>query len=111
MDMTIDDIAERISPVAREHDLHSVWLFGSRARGDNDPDSDVDLLIDGFYGSLTRLSGLYLDFKDALGTELDLVTLDGIRENVEHPNPRKRGRMLAFQSKIDKEKVLIYGSE
>ena len=25
--------------------LHSVWMYGSRARGDNQPDSDLDLLL------------------------------------------------------------------
>jgi predicted nucleotidyltransferase len=27
------------------HDLVVVWLYGSRARGDSHPESDVDLLV------------------------------------------------------------------
>jgi predicted nucleotidyltransferase len=41
--------------------LVGVWLFGSRARGDQDPDSDIDLLIVldtiGSYAGDLRLSG------------------------------------------------------
>ncbi|RWK52680.1 MAG: nucleotidyltransferase domain-containing protein [Mesorhizobium sp.] len=34
----IDEIRLRLSP-------DSIWLFGSRARGDNRPDSDWDILV------------------------------------------------------------------
>ncbi|MFY9640998.1 MAG: nucleotidyltransferase domain-containing protein [Rhodomicrobium sp.] len=32
--------------VLREHGITHAALFGSRARGDNRPDSDIDILID-----------------------------------------------------------------
>jgi predicted nucleotidyltransferase len=39
-------IKDRISRVIREKDPHAeAYLFGSRARGDNKPDSDWDILI------------------------------------------------------------------
>jgi uncharacterized protein len=30
----------------RQHGIIHAWLFGSRARGDNRPDSDIDILIE-----------------------------------------------------------------
>ena len=52
-------------------------LFGSRARGEERPDSDYDFLV---YceniKSLFTLGGLFMDMKDAVGAEIDLVTED-----------------------------------
>jgi predicted nucleotidyltransferase len=41
-DQTLDEI---VRVIVREVDPQSIILFGSRARGDARPDSDVDLLI------------------------------------------------------------------
>lgn len=48
---TLED-AKRDAAAVAEHaqaffgdTLHSVWMYGSRARGDNRPDSDLDLLL------------------------------------------------------------------
>ena len=40
-----EHIAALIQPVAKKYGIKAIWLFGSRARGDHRPDSDVDLLI------------------------------------------------------------------
>lgn len=47
-DSTVAAAAKRFAETARRryaHALHGVYLFGSRARGDNSPFSDVDLAI------------------------------------------------------------------
>ncbi|MCS7237007.1 MAG: nucleotidyltransferase domain-containing protein [Thermoguttaceae bacterium] len=38
-------IAEMVSRIVRQFDPEQVILFGSRARGDADPESDFDLLV------------------------------------------------------------------
>lgn len=38
----LDGLVERL---VAAHSPRSVWLFGSRARGDSEPDSDYDLLV------------------------------------------------------------------
>ena len=43
---SIDELAEMIAPVARELGVERIYLFGSYARGEATPDSDVDILID-----------------------------------------------------------------
>lgn len=39
---TIEEITERVRPVAEKYGLRSVYLFGSYARGDATEESDVD---------------------------------------------------------------------
>ena len=51
-------------------------LFGSRARGDSSPDSDLDVLIDTIPGrrfSLLNLSGVGLMIEDAIGIPSQIV--------------------------------------
>lgn len=46
MDLSEAD-RQRIVEWARRHPkIRQVWLYGSRARGDNRPDSDIDLAIE-----------------------------------------------------------------
>lgn len=64
-------------------------LFGSVARGDARPDSDVDVMVDideNRKFSLIDLAGLRLYLCDILGREVDIAERDGLkpylRENI-----------------------------
>ena len=43
---SIDEISRRVAPVAKSYGLPAVYLFGSYARGEATPESDIDLLVD-----------------------------------------------------------------
>ena len=45
IEVTDQVLDEMVKAIVREVDPEQVWLFGSRARGQAGPDSDVDLLI------------------------------------------------------------------
>jgi uncharacterized protein len=61
--------------VAGEHGARRVRVFGSRARGDAGPDSDLDLLIDLDTGrSLLDLVAIKQDLEELLGCSVDVVT-------------------------------------
>jgi hypothetical protein len=72
------DLARELSnlwPVIQKHDVTSLWVFGSQARGDFRPDSDLDLLVDfasppGF----DNFMGLKIDLEDRLGIKVDLLS-------------------------------------
>jgi len=77
-----------ILEVARKHGARNVRVFGSVARGDSGPDSDVDLLVELEPGrGLLDHAALMLDLSDLLGCIVDVVTDRGIR-------PRIRDRVL-----------------
>ena len=73
------------------------WLFGSYSRGDQTENSDVDILFEpdmSEHFSLFTLGGMYMDLKDLLGREVDLVP---------------EGSLLPFaQETADHDKILIY---
>ena len=43
---TLEDIRQAIRPIAKERQLEKVIAFGSYARGEATPASDIDLVID-----------------------------------------------------------------
>ena len=62
-------------------------VFGSVARGDAGPDSDVDLVID--YDrdsrfSLLTLCGVQNETADWLGRKVDMLTWDGLKPGISH---------------------------
>ena len=69
---------ELIERIAAEHGALNVRVFGSCARGDARPESDVDLLL--------VPAGLVLDLEQVLGFRVDVVTeralRPGLRETV-----------------------------
>ena len=69
--------------IAARHGAHNVRVFGSVARGEARPDSDVDLLVDMEPGrSLFDLGGLLSDLQVLLGVDVDVVTEKGLRPRI-----------------------------
>lgn len=72
-------VVARIRQVAARHGVRSVRVFGSHARGEARPDSDVDLLIElepgrGFVDLVAFCEGA----EAALGKKADVVTEDAL---------------------------------
>ncbi len=66
---------EEILRIAAKHGARNVRVFGSAARGEAGPGSDVDILVDLEPGrSLFDLGRLLMDLQDLLGCEVDVVT-------------------------------------
>jgi predicted nucleotidyltransferase len=61
--------------VAARYGATNVRVFGSAARGEAGPESDIDLLVDLEPGrSLFDLGGLLMELQELLGCEIDVVT-------------------------------------
>jgi hypothetical protein len=78
---TLDDIRAKrdvILEIAKRHGVRRVRLFGSVVRGEDRPDSDLDVLAQFEPGrSLLDLAGFGLDLEDLLGRKVDVVSARG----------------------------------
>jgi len=76
---------EEILGVARKRKAHRVAVFGSVARGEAGPGSDVDLLVDFEQGaSLLDHVGLFQDLEDLLGVGVDVVARSALKSRDDH---------------------------
>ena len=74
---------DEILRLAARHGAHNVRLFGSVARGQASPDSDVDFLIELEAGrSLLDHAAFVVDLEDLLGCHVDVVTDRGLRDKI-----------------------------
>ena len=70
---------DEILRLAARHGARNVRFFGSVARGEETPESDVDLLVDMEPGrSLLDLVGLWQDLEDLLHCRVDVLTDGGL---------------------------------
>lgn len=75
MPLGIDIDRDRLDALCRQHRISRLELFGSRARGDARPDSDVDLLVtfeEGYTPGLEYF-GLADELEVVFGRPVDLV--------------------------------------
>ena len=75
----------KIEELCRKNRVRELSLFGSRARGDNRPNSDYDLLVEFFPNAsigLIEYCRLRLDLVKLLKKKVDLVSKKGLREHV-----------------------------
>ena len=83
--MQISEVKEKITPILREYGVKKASVFGSISRGDNRPDSDVDLLVE--LGSapmgLIKFIGLKHKLEDSLEKDVDLVTQGNLNKHME----------------------------
>lgn len=82
-------ISAELTDAAARRGATNLRVFGSVARGEATPTSDLDLLVDLEPGrSLVDLGGLLMDLSEIVGVEVDVVTEAGLK-------PRVRDRVLA----------------
>lgn len=98
-------ISEKISiilPVIRNYFKNKpvirAWLFGSYSRGEENADSDLDILVDydNSQGvvSLFKMGGMLMDLSELTGCKVDLVD--------------NRGLLEFARNSVDNDKILIY---
>jgi predicted nucleotidyltransferase len=105
---SLDEIKERVRPVAEKYNLPAVWVFGSYARGEATGESDVDILIDTENSVLSdkglfAMGGLMVDFEDALGKDIDIVKLNVLEEQ------KTKKNSPYFVAETEKDRVRVYG--
>lgn len=95
--ISLDCISSAVFRVPAQYDVSEAYLFGSFARGEQTPDSDIDLrLVCGDIMTLGTLYELSHELEEELGRKVDIVT-----------NPPERMRP-AFRESIEQDEVCIY---
>ncbi len=93
--MPTETIKEKVAPIAQQYGVQKVFLFGSRARGDDDEESDYDFLISrGKIDTLIRYMAFVNSLEDSLGAHVDVVT--------------DTSEDTGFIEQIRKEAILLY---
>jgi uncharacterized protein len=76
---------EQVMAVAARHHANRVRVFGSVARGDDRPDSDIDLLVDfAPDSSLFDLMRMARELEELLGHPVDVVSTGGLKDRDRH---------------------------
>jgi hypothetical protein len=74
---------ERLLDAAERHGVRDLRLFGSAARGDDTPDSDIDFLVDLEPGrTLLDLIGFQQEAEDILGVSVDAAAPRLLKQRV-----------------------------
>ena len=79
-DAQVDEI--RLADLCKRYHVRELSLFGSAARGDMRPDSDIDVLVEFLPDAeidLVDYAGFRLDLSHLLGRRVDLVSKKGLK--------------------------------
>lgn len=97
--ITPTDISTAASRVLAQYDVSEAYLFGSFARGEQTPNSDIDLrLVCGNAMTFGTLYELSYELERELGRKVEIVT-----NPPEHMRP-------AFRKSIKQEEIRLYVS-
>ncbi len=99
--MSTQDIKTTIAEYFKTQPVLKAWLFGSFARGEETPDSDVDILVEFDHSTTIGLfayARMWRELKEKLGRDVDLVEDGTMRPLIaEHAN---RDRQLIYERAI-----------
>jgi predicted nucleotidyltransferase len=83
LEQLLKKLRKQILTTAHEYGAYDVRIFGSVARGEARPDSDIDFLVNLESGrSLLDLAHLLRELQTLLGHKIDVVTEAGLRPRI-----------------------------
>lgn len=94
MNKEIKKIEQEIRPILEKHQVKKASIFGSFARGENNKNSDIDILVELKRGkTLIDLIDLEMDIEKKVKRKIDLITFKSV-------NPLIRKNILRDEVKI-----------
>jgi len=84
-------LATRRDYLFSKYPLKNLAISGSVSRGDNGPDSDVDIMVEFTKPVGMAFIELALELEEILGCKVDLVSRDGVKNKyMQHIEPELR---------------------
>ena len=93
---TIEQLKDRIAPVASKYGLPAVYVFGSYAKGEAAVSSDIDIMVDSGLRGLDFV-GLIEYVREALEKNVDLIDIHYV------------DRDSSIEKEINSTGISIYG--
>lgn len=89
-DKILDIIKKEKPYLQKQFGLLSIGLFGSYARGEQSPDSDIDLLVEFSEPCFDVLAGLQIYLEERLGRHVEIIR-------------KRKGMRASFLSRISQD--------
>ena len=99
---TINEIADKVRPIAETYDIDRIYLFGSYARGEAAEESDIDLYVEFSKPLGLRYCSFVSDIGECLGKCVDIITKDALY------NPATLQNNQKLIQRISEERKSIY---
>lgn len=82
--ITLEEVKEKVIPLLKGYNAERISIFGSLARGEYSPGSDIDILVK-FKEPISLMdhAGIEIELSDILGTRVDIVTEEGLHPYLE----------------------------
>jgi predicted nucleotidyltransferase len=101
--LTLNELQNRLRPFCEKYRIRRMDVFGSAARGESGPDSDVDLLVtldESKPPSIAELLDMAGEAEEIVGVPVDFV----LRRSIENSPKRHSGDNILASA------VRVYGS-
>ena len=99
--MSIQIMQQTLADYFKTQPVVKAWIFGSFARGDENSNSDIDILFIPDRSqkpfTLFTMGGMYMDLKELLGREVDLVEDGSLRPYA--AKNAERDKILVYERK------------
>lgn len=103
--MNIQTIQQKTAPLFQRYQVRKAAIFGSAARGEEQPDSDVDVLVE-----MPETSGLFdflalqSDLEELLACPVDLVEYSMIKERLKPASclPKLKEALVSLRVLLDR---------
>ena len=93
----IHEISKLVEPVAKSYGAERLYVFGSYARGDATPDSDIDFRLEkGLINDFFVLSAFQRELQEQFNIPVDVLTTGALTND--------------FLERIRKEEISVYES-
>lgn len=96
---TIDEIANKVQPIAEAYDIDKIYLFGSYARGEATDESDVDMYVEFSKPLGLRYCSFISDIEECLDKCVDIITKDALYNPATLQNNQKLIQRISEECK------------